>query len=481
MSEGPPKPGAIADAEAFSGSDDAQARVRAWWRLVPRVLTRPTDVFVALRNDDDVDVDARSEPILAVVLVAGMAAMLLTPAWGRILDEESLDWIVLAVVTFIGGLLYGAFGYFLLGFVLWLGLRGVGVDTRARKARHVVAFAALPFALSILVTVPVIVIAFGTDWFRTGGADDGAGRDRSPFDRLRVRDLVARIARHRPTHDVSAPLARRGRCTRSRIRSRCRARSATRRSVARRAGLPLPGSGGRGLRDVCRAVIPRCEGSLSPHRGRESVPGIRDGLRNPRAAGVAHVCGRRIPMAACLNGTIGRALVALVARPARRCRGRRGHPRPCRASRAGRGSLVARRACVHACRGVRASHPGPGERRCTLAARCDPRSRALPPRPGGAVRGAVGRRGDGSRRDRRSAPTCREPPWRDEWHHGTRARDLPGDRPGRGSLRPGRLAGGGSRRRSGHDRPTRTLRGTITLGASGTTTSPSATGSGSSV
>jgi len=176
MSEGPSKRGAIADAEALRGSDDAQTRVRAWWRLVPRVLTRPTEVFIALREDDETDVDARSEPILAIVIVAGMAAMLLTPAWGRLLDEESLDWIVLAVVTFIGGLLYGAFGYFLLGFVVWLGARGVGVDTPARPARQVVAFAALPFALSILVAVPAIVFAFGTDWFRTGGVDDGAGR-----------------------------------------------------------------------------------------------------------------------------------------------------------------------------------------------------------------------------------------------------------------------------------------------------------------
>jgi len=176
VSEKPPTQGAIADAEAFSGSDLAQARVRKWWRLVPRVLTRPSEVFVALREDDQTDVDARSEPILAIVIVAGMAAMLLTPAWGRLLDEESLDWIVLAVVTFIGGLLYGAFGYFLLGFVVWLGARGVGVETPARKARQVAGFSALPFALSILVTVPSIVFAFGTDWFRTGGADDGNGR-----------------------------------------------------------------------------------------------------------------------------------------------------------------------------------------------------------------------------------------------------------------------------------------------------------------
>jgi hypothetical protein len=176
VSEKPVKPGVIADAEALSGSDAAQARVRRWWRLVPRVLTRPTDVFVALRDDDETDVDARSEPILAIVIVAGMAGILLTPAWGTLLDEESLDWIVLAVVTFIGGLFYGAAGYFLLGFVVWLGARAVGLDTRGRKARQLVGFAALPLALSIVVTVPAIVLAFGYDWFRTGGSDDGSGR-----------------------------------------------------------------------------------------------------------------------------------------------------------------------------------------------------------------------------------------------------------------------------------------------------------------
>jgi len=176
VSERPSKQGAIADAEALTGSDAAQVRVRRWWRLVPRVLTRPVEVFVALREDDETDVEARSEPILAIVIVAGMAGILLTPAWGTLLDEESLDWLVLAVVTFIGGLLYGAAGYFLLGLVVWLGARGVGVDTRARKTRQVVGFAALPLALSIVITLPAIVLAFGSDWFRTGGSDGGTGR-----------------------------------------------------------------------------------------------------------------------------------------------------------------------------------------------------------------------------------------------------------------------------------------------------------------
>lgn len=176
MNDKPSKRGTIADAEALTGSDAAQLRVRRWWRLVPRVVTRPVDVFVALRDDDEIDVDARSEPILAIVILAGMAGILLTPAWGTLLDEESFDWLVLSVVTFIGGLFYGTAGYFLLGFVVWLGARAVGVESRGRQARQLVAFAALPFALSIAVTLPAIVFAFGSDWFRTGGSDDGTGR-----------------------------------------------------------------------------------------------------------------------------------------------------------------------------------------------------------------------------------------------------------------------------------------------------------------
>jgi hypothetical protein len=170
------KPGEVADAAAQSGSDAAQARVRAWWRLLPQVLTRPSAVFEALRDDDEADVDARSEPILLIVLLAGAAGILLTPAWASLLDEESLDWLVLVVVTFIGALFYGTAGYFLLGVAVLLGARGVGLDTRARPARQLVAFAALPFALSLFPTVAAIVFGFGYDWFRTGGSDDGTGR-----------------------------------------------------------------------------------------------------------------------------------------------------------------------------------------------------------------------------------------------------------------------------------------------------------------
>jgi hypothetical protein len=176
VSEKPVKPGTVADAEARAGSDAAHERARAWWRLLPQVLTRPNEVFEALKEDDETDVEARSEPILAIVIVAGTAGILLTPAWGTLLDDESLDWLVIAVITFIGGLFYGTAGYFLLGIVVWAGARAVGFDVRGRAARQLVAFCALPFALSLLVILPVVLVAFGYDWFRTGGSDDGIGR-----------------------------------------------------------------------------------------------------------------------------------------------------------------------------------------------------------------------------------------------------------------------------------------------------------------
>ncbi len=170
------KPVELADRAAQVGAEEARVAERAWWRRVPLVLVRPAVVFVALRDDDEADVNARSEPILAIVIVAGMAGILLTSAWGTLLDGESLDWITLAVVTFIGGLFYGAAGYFLLGLAVWLGAHAVGVTARGRTARQLVGFAALPLAVSSLVTVPAIVLGFGYDWFRTGGSDAGSGR-----------------------------------------------------------------------------------------------------------------------------------------------------------------------------------------------------------------------------------------------------------------------------------------------------------------
>jgi hypothetical protein len=178
MSERPRvKPVEEADRRGARIAEAGEAASRAWWRRVPRVVTAPREVFRALAETDDVDVDARSEPVLLLVILAGMAALLITPDWGQLMDDPTVDSLVVLVITFVGGLLFGAVGYFLLGLALWLGARAVGVEAPFRIARQLVAFAALPFALSLLVVAPVIVFGYGEDWFRTGGDDVGRGRE----------------------------------------------------------------------------------------------------------------------------------------------------------------------------------------------------------------------------------------------------------------------------------------------------------------
>jgi Yip1-like protein len=147
---------------------------REWWRRVPRVLTAPGEVFAALRNDDPDDVVARQEPVLLLVLLVGMAGVVMSPRWSTLLDEPDVDgWLIVAVLTFIAGGLYGAVGYFLVGGALHLGARGMGAEGRFRLARHVLAFACVPLALAFVAVLPLRLLAFGGDTFRSGGSDDG--------------------------------------------------------------------------------------------------------------------------------------------------------------------------------------------------------------------------------------------------------------------------------------------------------------------
>ncbi len=155
---------------------------REWWLRVPGVLVRPRDVFLALRVEEKDDLDARQEPILLLTLFAGMAGVLLTSAWARLLDPGAADGVTLdvltfVVLTFVAGALEGAAAYFLAGGALYLGARGMGSLGGWRVARHVLAFACVPLALSVPLTLPVGLAAFGGDLFRSGGSDSGVGGD----------------------------------------------------------------------------------------------------------------------------------------------------------------------------------------------------------------------------------------------------------------------------------------------------------------
>jgi hypothetical protein len=155
---------------------------RQWWRRTIAVVARPRAVFAALRENGQEATEARQEPVLAIVLLAGIGGILATPAWAEIMDVRERDALVVMVLTFIAGGLYGTVAYWLAGGALGISLRGLGGDGENRRARHLFAFAAVPLVLLIAVTL-LEVAAYGDDVFRTGGGDEGAGG--TVFDVLR--------------------------------------------------------------------------------------------------------------------------------------------------------------------------------------------------------------------------------------------------------------------------------------------------------
>lgn len=148
--------------------------VRDWWLRTLLVLQRPRPVFVALRDDSREASGDRAEPILLVVMLAGIAGVLTTGTAAHLMDDSSYDAGITAIWAFLFGVIYGAFGYFVVGALLHGAAKLFGSQGSYRRARHVLAFAAAPIALSLLLW-PVKLSLYGGDWFRTGGSDTGTG------------------------------------------------------------------------------------------------------------------------------------------------------------------------------------------------------------------------------------------------------------------------------------------------------------------
>jgi hypothetical protein len=148
---------------------------RAWWLRALAIFQSPRAVFAALRDDSEAEVEARQEPVLALVLLAGLAGVLLAPSTGRLLDEELVDGslAVVAVVLFITGAIYGGATYWIGGAALLVGLKGAGSQGSYRRARHVLAFAAAPLVLGLILVWPLRLAIYGSDIFRSGGSDEG--------------------------------------------------------------------------------------------------------------------------------------------------------------------------------------------------------------------------------------------------------------------------------------------------------------------
>jgi hypothetical protein len=154
---------------------ESDAERRAWWLRLPAVLIDPTPVFAALRDDSDEAAAARQEQMLALVLLGGVAGVLFTPVAGRLYDDPAFDSLLVAVWAFIGGGFYGAAVYWLGGALLHVVLQALGSQGSYRRARHLLALASAPLALSLLVYWPIRIAVYGGDLFRSGGSDGGAG------------------------------------------------------------------------------------------------------------------------------------------------------------------------------------------------------------------------------------------------------------------------------------------------------------------
>jgi hypothetical protein len=146
---------------------------RAWWLRTIAVLQSPRPVFAALRDDSADAASSRQEPVTAIVMLAGIAAVLASPATGRLLDDFAIDGLTAAIIVFLQGGLYGCVAYWLGGGTLFFVSEHLGSRGSYRRSRHVLAYASVPLVLSLLVIWPLRLALYGEDVFRSGGNDAG--------------------------------------------------------------------------------------------------------------------------------------------------------------------------------------------------------------------------------------------------------------------------------------------------------------------
>jgi hypothetical protein len=150
---------------------------REWWLRTALVLTAPRAVFVALRQDGEDGAADRAEPVLLIVLLAGVAFVLSTRTAATLMDPTSSDHYdgpLVAVWAFLAGSVFGGTAYWLLGAVLQLSVKALGSQGSYRRSRHLLAFASVPIALSLVLWLLKLAL-FGSSLFHAGGADSGSG------------------------------------------------------------------------------------------------------------------------------------------------------------------------------------------------------------------------------------------------------------------------------------------------------------------
>jgi len=148
---------------------------RSWWLRAPAVLMAPRAVFVSLRDESDEAVDARQEPLTALVGLAGIAAVLASPIARQLLNDASFSVSLIPIWAFLGGMVYAVAGYWLGGWLLYGAARRLGSLGSYRRSRSVIALSSAPIALTLFTVWPIRILIYGQNLFRTGGTDWGPG------------------------------------------------------------------------------------------------------------------------------------------------------------------------------------------------------------------------------------------------------------------------------------------------------------------
>lgn len=145
---------------------------RAWLLRALLVLQSPRVVFAGIRDDTSGAAQARGEAVLALVWLAGIAAVLASPQMSTLMDDPARDDVgVASIVIFLAGGMYGTLAYVMLGGVLHAFLRGLGATGSYRRSRHLLAFALTPLALSLVTFWLVRIAVEGRALFKFGGGD----------------------------------------------------------------------------------------------------------------------------------------------------------------------------------------------------------------------------------------------------------------------------------------------------------------------
>jgi len=160
-------------------TQDPEAVERAWWGRLPRLLLAPAEVFAELRDESREAADARQEPLVAVLLLAGVAMFIGLVALEPPFKRTDIDFSTFNLVleSILGGALVALSNFWFGGALVYLGTRGLGSLSGYRLARHIAGLATAPFVLLLVSSVPIRLALYHTDLFKAGGRDSGAGGD----------------------------------------------------------------------------------------------------------------------------------------------------------------------------------------------------------------------------------------------------------------------------------------------------------------